>query len=341
MITLARQGGTGARMNLRSGLTGIAVLALALWLPSRGWALLDFPSGLPIVVDGAINTWTAEWVDAGYTTITVNLQPADCWYKFAPAINCLLFGFRVQDATGPSTQDQITIFFDNSNDGLPPLNYGFGLRRSSQLREYIDTIELAHGSPWTAALVDDGTSYTMEFSIQLSSLNFLFEPGFNPNGPAFLIQVKDNASLNYYPAAAGAPDAYAAYEDIFSSYWWLSSPPPTRTPTPTVTPTPTITPTPLPGIEPALDNPAIPVVYPNPASGPAVTFAFYSAGDARAEVRIFNTALKHVATLRTQALAGRINQVAWELAGIAPGIYLYEIQVGGQKLKISKLAVVK
>lgn len=330
-----------------STIFSIAFLATCFYLPADVSAQLDFPSGTGITLDGSINTSTAEWADAGHLTITVNAQPADCWYKFDPGTNSMLFGFRVSDSTGPATQDEITIHFDNSQDGSAPLNYGYGQRRNGQLRESIDGVIATHNSPWNAAVADSGTFYEMEFSIQLSSVTFLFEPGFNPDGPAILIQVKDNAVLDYFPAGGGPPDAYGTYELTYSSFWWLSSPPPTPTITPTLGPTATTTPTPLPGggvipfLTPGTEGEIESVVYPNPARGSIVNFVFYSEDDTTASIRIFNTALRLVDEIKAPVAGQQVNQITWNISGMAPGIYLYQIRVGAKKIKIRKLAIIK
>jgi hypothetical protein len=104
----------------------------------------------------------------------------------------------------------------------------------------------------------------------------------------------------------------------------------TDTPTPTVTRTitpyfsPTVSPTP---IAPTL---AEIIAYPQPAAGDTLFFGFTLPFPGQVKIEIFNILGEKVKTLEDKGEAGFWNG-AWNLRGVAPGVYLYRVHLEGIK----------
>ncbi len=112
-------------------------------------------------------------------------------------------------------------------------------------------------------------------------------------------------------------------------------------PAPTVTPvhTSTLLPTSTPDINSIVEADAV-QAYPIPAAD-KVNFAFRSS-DSSGEVklRIFNTHYRLVTELTGQAPGGE-GVITWDVSGIAPGIYLYQVRIGDKKLSMKKLVIAR
>lgn len=114
---------------------------------------------------------------------------------------------------------------------------------------------------------------------------------------------------------------------------------PTYTITPTISPTSTITPYAVPGGE--------AMAFPNPAAGDSVTFMYSLGEPADIDVDVYNVLGRKVAHLEDKNQAGLINRrTTWDIRGVAPGVYLYQVTVktlSGQvtKLKLKRLVIAK
>jgi hypothetical protein len=72
-----------------------------------------------------------------------------------------------------------------------------------------------------------------------------------------------------------------------------------------------------------------------------MTFVFHLDAAARVEIHLYNLAGEQVAALSGNFAAGRGQSLVWNLADVAPGVYVCRMAVaGGGKAKI-KVAVVK
>ncbi|MEW6515547.1 MAG: T9SS type A sorting domain-containing protein [candidate division FCPU426 bacterium] len=123
---------------------------------------------------------------------------------------------------------------------------------------------------------------------------------------------------------------------------------PTPTPTPVISPTPTATNTATPAATGTPSNPlanadlagkAV-VAFPNPAKD-RMTFVFHLEAAAKVEIRLYNLAGEQVAALSGDFAAGRGQSLAWNLSGIAPGVYVARMLVNGNEKAKAKVAVVK
>jgi hypothetical protein len=115
-----------------------------------------------------------------------------------------------------------------------------------------------------------------------------------------------------------------------------ASPTATRTPTTTDTPTPTTTRTATPNFSPTISPtpiaPTVPevIVYPQPAAGDSLHFGFTLPFTARIRIEIVNVLGEKVKVLENQGEKGFWHG-AWDLRGVAPGVYLYRINLEGVK----------
>lgn len=109
----------------------------------------------------------------------------------------------------------------------------------------------------------------------------------------------------------------------------------TSTPLPELIPLPTATP----DINSIVEADAV-QAYPIPASD-KVNFAFRSSdGSGEVKLRIFNTHYRLVTELTGQAPGGE-GVITWDVSGIAPGIYLYQVRIGDKKLSMKKLVIAR
>ena len=111
--------------------------------------------------------------------------------------------------------------------------------------------------------------------------------------------------------------------------------PPTTTPTPTASPTATFTPA-------VSIIRSSPVVYPNPATGPAVHIQLPGNNPANVRVRIFTLAFREVQNLEAAQVTG--NSLTVPLtdktgAALANGLYYFVVQAEGQKWVIKLLVL--
>ena len=84
--------------------------------------------------------------------------------------------------------------------------------------------------------------------------------------------------------------------------------------------------------------------YPNPARGDTVTFKFRVAHKAYVRVEVYNVAGEKVASLqKADCPAGQASEIAWDVRGIASGVYVYRLEAqssAGNRSVIKKLAVI-
>jgi hypothetical protein len=125
-----------------------------------------------------------------------------------------------------------------------------------------------------------------------------------------------------------------------------STPSPTNTPTPTITPSCTVSPTVTvsPTAIPFLVGADEVMVYPAPATGPAVWFAFRAAGPVEAKLDVYNVAGERLGTWSGTVVPEQGNgRFRWERSGVAPGVYLYRLRVsspeGARDYGLRKLSV--
>lgn len=85
--------------------------------------------------------------------------------------------------------------------------------------------------------------------------------------------------------------------------------------------------------------------YPNPARGDTVTFKFRVAHKAYVRVEVYNVAGEKVASLqKADCPAGQASEIAWDVRGIASGVYVYRLEAQssvGNKSVTKKLAVIQ
>ncbi len=116
------------------------------------------------------------------------------------------------------------------------------------------------------------------------------------------------------------------------------SPTPTISPTRTATPTCTVTPdNPLLGLD--LGDKSV-LAYPNPAKG-RMTFVFHLDIAAKVEITLYNLAGERAAGLSGDFPAGRGQSLVWNLADVAPGVYVCRMAVAGKEKATLKVAVLK
>ena len=82
------------------------------------------------------------------------------------------------------------------------------------------------------------------------------------------------------------------------------------------------------------------VAYPNPAKD-RMTFVFHLDAAARVEIHLYNLAGEQVAGLSGDFPAGQGQSLVWNLADVAPGVYVARVRVGGTEKGSVKVAVVK
>ncbi|MEW6515607.1 MAG: T9SS type A sorting domain-containing protein [candidate division FCPU426 bacterium] len=120
---------------------------------------------------------------------------------------------------------------------------------------------------------------------------------------------------------------------------------PTFTPSvsPTISPTPTQTPTrtTTPSLSASLPEPAQEIAYPNPARSGVVAFTSRPGTGERVTVRVFTMAYRQVWHATIAGVPGQINRMEWNISGMPPGIYLYQIETGSRKTPFKKLAIIK
>ena len=84
--------------------------------------------------------------------------------------------------------------------------------------------------------------------------------------------------------------------------------------------------------------------YPNPSRGDTVTFKFRVAHKAYVRVEVYNVAGEKVASLaKADCPAGQASEIAWNVKGIASGVYVYRLEAQssvGEKSVTKKLAVI-
>lgn len=85
----------------------------------------------------------------------------------------------------------------------------------------------------------------------------------------------------------------------------------------------------------AVEDPAPPAFsldghYPNPVRG-ATTFHFRLPAPGPATLAVYDVQGRRVATVAAGARAGGIHRVSWSAADLAPGLYLYRLEAGGQQ----------
>jgi hypothetical protein len=153
--------------------------------------------------------------------------------------------------------------------------------------------------------------------------------------PTHTLFAPDLAARNSPPYAAFTDnlwvDAVGNSRTLLYVQHWVA---PTATPTPTSQPTPVVTPTPPP---PAPDEV---YVYPVPASSQA-TFAFNAPGNTGAvEVLVYNTHFRLVKRLTGDTDTGR-GTLDWNTSEVPPGIYFYQVRVGGKRWGTQKLVVAR
>ncbi len=124
----------------------------------------------------------------------------------------------------------------------------------------------------------------------------------------------------------------------------------TVTPTPTISPTGTITPvrTATPTTTSTPRNPLLNadlggksvLAFPNPAQD-RMTFVFHLDTAAKVEVNIYNLVGEQVAALSGDFTGGRGQSLVWDLADVAPDVYVARFVVGGNLKTTLKVAVMK
>ncbi len=84
--------------------------------------------------------------------------------------------------------------------------------------------------------------------------------------------------------------------------------------------------------------------YPNPAKGDALTFKFRPVYKADVTIDVYNVAGEKVARLeKKDCLSGVWSEIAWQVRGIASGVYVYRLQArtaSGKKTVEKKLAII-
>jgi hypothetical protein len=119
---------------------------------------------------------------------------------------------------------------------------------------------------------------------------------------------------------------------------------PSRTITPTVSPTSTLTTTVT--ITPFVLGADQVITYPSPAKGGAVWFYLQAQAGDEVQVTVYNPVGEQVTSWsETLQPSQGYARVRWDLARVAPGIYLYRLRVhgagGDRDFGLKKLAIVK
>ncbi len=134
-------------------------------------------------------------------------------------------------------------------------------------------------------------------------------------------------------------------------HWVTDTPTPTATctrilsptTTPTIQMTPTVTPTatvsrPDMGMDDVM-------TFPSPARGGMIRFYYRTVGPAEVLIEIYNAAGEHCASVKDIAYQAEYHQTPWDISGMAPGIYLYRVNLkeanGERPLPIKKLAIIR
>ena len=68
------------------------------------------------------------------------------------------------------------------------------------------------------------------------------------------------------------------------------------------------------------------IAFPNPASPPYATFYFYVPAPGTVEIRIYNAAAALAASLSSPEPVTGYRTLRWDLDGVAPGMYAYEVR---------------
>jgi hypothetical protein len=115
----------------------------------------------------------------------------------------------------------------------------------------------------------------------------------------------------------------------------------TVTPTPTITRTATISPTitrtatVLPYPSATVTHTPLPlagmeiIAYPQPANGDAVRFYYRLDTPAQIRIEIVNVIGEKIKELADDSVAAGQRQTSWNIRGVAPGVYLYRLEVEG------------
>jgi len=85
------------------------------------------------------------------------------------------------------------------------------------------------------------------------------------------------------------------------------------------------------------------IAFPNPAAHGQVTFRWREAANQRVDISVYNVAGRKVADLNTGQ--PKQTELAWDVRGIASGVYLYRAVLtdehgAAQKLGVQKLGIV-
>ena len=82
------------------------------------------------------------------------------------------------------------------------------------------------------------------------------------------------------------------------------------------------------------------LAFPNPAKV-RMTFVFHLEAMAPVKIQIYNLVGEQTASLAGDFPAGRGQSLAWDLDGVAPGVYVARFWVNGEIKRKFKVAVVK
>lgn len=81
------------------------------------------------------------------------------------------------------------------------------------------------------------------------------------------------------------------------------------------------------------------LAYPNPARD-RLTFVFHLDAAAKVEIHVYNLAGEQVAALSGDFPAGPGQSLVWNLADVAPGVYVARMAVDGSEKATLKVAVI-
>jgi hypothetical protein len=79
--------------------------------------------------------------------------------------------------------------------------------------------------------------------------------------------------------------------------------------------------------------------FPNPATT-RVNFAFNTTQSGDIIIRVYNTRFRLVKELRDTTSTG-VGSLAWDVSGISPGIYFYQVTIGTHKYPKQKLVIAR